>query len=272
MADLDLQIRESAAALKQAWTAVQSLVGADPLSRACSKHWTVRTEHHTVLESTADLVLLRQDAWMRVEALRDYCQTGAGDRVEMDGHRLSFNAARHFALVAYQSTTWSIYDRLANVCGRIGGCKGVDGNPRQNPKLCEGLLGKELLGFGAHDVLRQAYEWPARVSYKVRNWLVHEGYEEGTMRLFAGDTLQDGFSLHKDVRAYLEKCCKRADGCNDHLICIDPKDDCWPTQDLLEILAQYNVQIDLMFCSFVKWSVDALCNQIRDFASPHRIS
>ncbi|MBF0528336.1 MAG: hypothetical protein HQK55_03520 [Deltaproteobacteria bacterium] len=126
---------------------------------------------------------------------------------------------------------------------------------------------KDTLGFGAHFHLRQAYKWPLKVSYNVRNWLVHEGYENGSTPLFKGNRIIDGFTLHDEAVAYLQNLCDysgdngKIDAC-----CLQAAEECWPSKDLLAIIEKYHAEIDTMFAGLVRWSVDSFCGQITAFA------
>ena len=97
--------------------------------------------------------------------------------------------------------------------------------------------------------------------------MVHEGYEEGSTPLFIGDRIADGFRLHDDAAQYLEKCCDyRIDNGKIEACCLQAAEECWPTRDLLTILDLYHAEIDTLFTSLVKWSVDSFIGQIVAFS------
>ncbi len=271
MADLPTHITESAQDLKSAWTWLQG-VSPSVLPSRCYEQWTKRAMLHRVLDGTSSIFPTRQAAWDAVQAVVTSA-TNAPDPainiVQHGGIEMDFSIARHLSLTSYVAVSWAAYDRLANVCGRLAGIAELAENPRQNPKACEDFLGKkDILGFASHLHVREGYAWPLKISYKVRNWLVHEGYEEGGTPLFSGDRIPDGFRLHEDAAKYLQKCCDYGvdTGRIEHC-CISAADECWDTRDLLQILTAYHQEVDELFSALVKWSVNAFIGQIQVFAA-----
>lgn len=273
MSNLEQQVRESAAALQQAWTGLQQVPAAASLPRKCYEQWQERADMHQLLTGTVSIFPARTAAWTVVKSVAQAQAIGGKDNVITYGTvEADFGIARHLALASYVSVTWSAYDRLANVCGRIAGVKDLALNPKQNPKVFEDFLGdKDRLGFASQFHIRDAYGWPVRVSYRCRNWLIHEGYEIGGTPLFAGNRIQDGFLLDPKAVELLQKSC---DYTNDNgrigSCCVAAGDTCWDSRDLLRILELYHNEIDTMFASLLKWSVDSFISQIRIFAERDR--
>lgn len=292
MSSLQEQVKESATELQQAWAALQNLPLSLSLPSKCYGHWTKRASLHEVLRGTFAIFEARAEAWKLVsevaksKAVYDKEELNAApndfknpNTVKYGNIEMSFSVARHLSLISYSSITWSIYDRLANVCGRLSSISEVANHPKQNPKLCENLLGEteeqgrrkkqDTMGFGGHLHIAAAYAWPIKVSYKVRNWLVHEGYEDGSVPLFKGNDLSDQFILHDDAVRHLQNSCggenngsKRGDS-----TCISETEDYWQHADLLKILEQYHNEIDTMFSALMKWSVNSFVTQIKAFAA-----
>ena len=269
MTELREQVEISASELKNIWTLVQAASGT-VLPPKCYEHWTRKADLHRGLTNTAGLFPARDKAWDAVQEVADHDNgTDASHNLISFGTlEMDFSVARHLSLTSYVAVTWSIYDRLANICGRLAAIAELSENLRQNPKACEDFLGKkDTLGFAAHLHLQHAYKWPLKVTYKVRNWLVHEGYEEGGTPMFNGDRISDGFRLHNDAVAYLEKCC----GYSEHsgkieASCLGASEECWQNKDLLVILEKYHAEIDAMFACLVKWTVESFVNQVAVFA------
>jgi hypothetical protein len=227
---------------------------------------------HRVLDGTSAIFPARQAAWDAVQAIETSAANAAGpasNTVQHGGIEMDFAVARHLALTSYVAVTWAAYDRLANVCGRLAGIADLAENPKQNPKACEDFLGKkDILGFACHVHIREGYTWPLKVTYKVRNWLVHEGYEEGGTPLFSGDRIPDGFRLHEDAAKYLQQCCGyEADTGKIARSCVSAADECWDTRELLQILSAYHQEVDELFAALVKWSVKAFMGQVQAFAA-----
>lgn len=271
MSNLKQQIEHSTAALREAWTKVKSVPPGSSLPAKCFEQWSRRSAMHQLLAGTVSLCAARDVAWnVAKEVANTQAVDGKTDVIRYNNIEMEFYIARHLALTSYVSVTWSIYDRLSNVCGRLAGTTDLAENPKQNPKACEDLAGKkDVLGFSGHLHIREAYSWPLKVSYKIRNWLVHEGHFDGNISLFEGDGISDRFKLHKDAIQHIQKCCggeddgkRRGDS-----TCVVEAADFWSGSDLLKILEQYNSEIDTLFAALLRWSVDSFVGQIRAFAA-----
>ena len=209
---------------------------------------------------------------MEVYVNNEYEDPDNPNEVEFGSQRLDFGIARHLSLVSYVASVWSIYDRVSNACGRLAAISEIAENPRQNPKACEDLIGKkDTHGFSVQFHIREAYAWPLRVSYKVRNWLLHEGWEENSIPLFRGDSIGDGLLLHDDAARHLEKCSGYStDGGKISGCCLSSSEECWPTSDLLLILPNYHAELDALFSGLLKWSVDSFVGKIEAFTARDR--
>ncbi len=282
MTDLKKQVEQSAEALRDAWTNLNKVPESASLPLKCYELWMKRALLHEVLTGTIAIFEARDKAWEvvgvvakaesvvpRDEPNRDPTSVTSPNAVMYGNIQMEYCVARHLVLASYASVVWSIYDRLANVCGRLAGVAEVAQNPRQNPKTCEDFLGKkDVLGFASHLHMRESYSWPLKISYKVRNWLVHEGYEEGGTPLFSGDRVSDRFFLHSDAVNQLQGTCGFSDEDGKiALSCVGKDKECWSRGDLIEILELYHSEIDTMFAALLKWSVDSFVGQIKIFAA-----
>ena len=275
MVDLKSQVEVDAERLKHAWVAAtqSASIPGIILPRKCYERWSEKASLYRSLEGTVKLFLARDESWNNVTGIlsQGNIVDANPNLVKYGQHMIDFSVARHLALTSYVSITWSIYDRLANVCGRLSAVVDVTDNPKNNPKVCEDFLswGKksDMLAFGTQFFLIQSYAWPLKVSYKIRNWLVHEGYEEGCIPLFKSDWIADKFILHDDSSNRLEKVCgfnKDSAGKIENC-CLGEHEECWPSKDLLVILEKYNYEIDMMFAGLLEWSVNAFTMQFRTF-------
>jgi len=272
MNNLEQQVKESASALQQAWAALQQNPGLPAIPRVCYEQWIKRAALHPIISGTQAIFSARETASLLVLStmqLQNAVGNPANSKVRYGQFEMDFAVARHLSLTSYVSITWSIYDRLANVCGRLAGTSELAENPKRNPKVCEDLLGKHMSAFSSHLHMLEAYSWPLKVSYKVRNWLVHEGYEEGSTQLFLGSKLADGFHLHAEAKKHLQVCCDHKEDVSGKIktSCISEADECWKHGDLLRILEQYNKENDIMFTALLKWSVDSFVGQIKAFGA-----
>jgi hypothetical protein len=216
-----------------------------------------------------------------------------------EGIEMDFSCARHLALVSYASVSWSIYDRLTNICGRMAATQQVRDHHKHNPKLVEHLLAKEkersnasdseysakdktqsgryeygnqLFAFSMQYHLWTAYDWPTRVIYTIRNWLVHEGDSIGNVRLFRSDSIEDRLCLHSDAISFIEnRCYLEIDG-NDEIrrCCLRGAENPWTKNrdvDLISVLEAYHGEVDTMLSALLKWCVESFVGQFAAFTA-----
>ena len=271
MASLEEQVGKNACVLKSALDDLQSpLPSTVPLE--CNELWKRRAELHKELDSTSKIFPARFTA---LEMIKDLSRkvpklsntTPNKNNIYAD-YTKNFIIERHLSFVSYVATTWSIYDRLANVCGRLVGTSEFQPNPRANPKLNEDFLNKDSkMGFSIQHLIFNAYARPIKISYYVRNWLVHEGYERESIPLFSRLTEAEPFLLHTDAMSYIEKTYNEE---KNHLgcvcCCLNTTNDPWATRDLVKILDSYHNEIDTMFIALLQWSVDSFVGQVKAFA------
>jgi len=197
----------------------------------------------------------------------------SGDSILFGRFQLQFATARHLALSAYVTTCWSVYDCISNVCGRLIGHENIGSNllATANPKLVEHFIreNKEKYkqhGFSLWPVLASAYAWPIRLSYAIRNWIMHEGlYADGTP-LFKGNTLLDSFEISTGAMKKLKDICSE-DNIDQSQCCYagDP-DHPWYDKQLLTILKKCNEETDEALCCLLTWGVTSFVEQVKMFA------
>lgn len=289
MADLEMQVVTSARQLQAVWQVASTKPSGTALPPKCYEHWQLIASLHASLARTIPLFEARRFAWQVMQSLASNdrelreaqrcsqqlpMKATAVPNFTYDGVPMDFPLARHFATTGYVCSTWSLYDRLANVCGRLATWKDIPDDPWQDPKLWGNLMGegnKTLGGFMIQQSLANAYGWPTGVAYKIRNWLVHDGGDVGRGGFFRGSQITDGFLLHPDAIKYLENCCGymcekgRINRC-----CLSAAEEPWSTQDLVLILKKYHGEVDAMLTSLVRWSVDSLAGQVSTFSDRDR--
>ncbi len=249
------------------------------LPSECYKRWENLAAYHASLSGTIPLFEIRESAWKIVESLVDEKRIKAEElrqksprqgvqsgsyNFSHDGVEMDFASARHLALCSYVSISWSIYDRLSNICGRLAAPDEISKNPKQNPKLVEQLLTKEY-----H--LKMAYDWPTRVTYTIRNWLVHDGDTIGDVRLFHSNEIEDGLRMHNDAVIRIEELCKIERDSNrvPKRCCVSGSANPWKEgqdKNLMEVLRLYHHEVDTMLAGLVKWSVDSFVGQFTAFS------
>lgn len=260
MNDLKSQIIKSAEELKSVWTLLNSNTNSN-VPHTWIKSWSERSSLHNELSVTGDFLVAREQAWNGIEAfLKDLESTKKPEKT------VNILVDRHLRLVAYMASTWAAYDRLSNCVGRLSGVSDIANHRQQNPKLVENLIGKnDNVGFGICKHIKNGYSWPICISYGLRNWIVHEGYQRGEVSLFTGNTSEDKLMMSADAKSLLEEDSKHAMEVNggNKYSCLSTDEDYWRTCDLLKILPQYHGEIDTMFSAFIKWSVDSFVGQVQ---------
>lgn len=282
MIDLKEQITQSADQLEEVYTLVGSVPADVSLLTECYEYWSEKSNLHHTLRTTAVLLDVRDRATEVAKRLIDpdrikneeerVKQSGSPANTFLyDGVLMDFSVARHLAVTSYIATTWSIYDRLTNVCGRLAAVAEIANNPKQNPKMCENFLNdkKNFFGFSMQFHLKKAYSWPLKVSYRFRNWLVHDGYEANGVPVFRGERISDGLYLHAEA---MESLSKSEYLCNDKDFCCLKQDENFPWYDesLLTILDKYHKEADIMFTGLLDWSVSSFVGQVKSFSERDR--
>ncbi len=277
MSDLKGVIETSVTSLKSTLTlSTSGLSNPNKIPADCYNLWRRRAELHASLEATLGLLPMRDLGWNVLTSVAndEKVVDRATSLLRFCGQDMPFCTARHLALSAYITTTWSVYDRLSNVCGRLIGHESVGNNPlpTSNPKLIEHFMrkGKEQKnqhGFSLACLLPPAYGWPASVSYVLRNWLVHEGLEAEGVPLFIGNTLADSFELSDAAIQRIEGLCN-ANGAQHFHCCLSAETDHpWYDKTVLTILERCHSELDQMFCGLLDWAVKAFALQVEVFLS-----
>lgn len=218
----------------------------------------------TTLVGTLDLFPIRDNALDVIQKLAKTMGEEKADnnKVKYCEFEIDFSNARHLALASYITTTWSIYDRLSDVCGRLSGTKNL--GDRRGFKTCEDFLRKDdTLGFGCNLLIQNVYYEPLTISYNVRNWLVHEGSESDGCRLFTGDFIEDGFFLSDKAKTKLLRDGRKQD---------EKIKECYLKEgDLLKVLVSCHEEADKMFFALLGWSAESTELQIRHFMGRYRL-
>lgn len=162
------------------------------------------------LEHAKALVSVREIALNAVIAFPTQVSSTSSGRFSYHGADVMFKQGRYLVLQNYATTTWALYDALAKVAGILC-CSDEFARNKQVPvKLYEHFLkGKICVGARVQEHLKGAYGWPIAVSYKIRNWLVHDGHSHEGVELFKYDSPAVGaeFELSDDAWKVLENLC-----------------------------------------------------------------
>lgn len=269
--------------------------------QSCYKMWENRAELSSYLKKTVAICELRNLAFEELKELGDVRSDEMWkEYVRQKGlsQDSSYVIQRCFALSKYLMAVWALYDRLANVCGRLIGSVSIGSNPNQkrNPQLYSSFIEKKQEkqedregqgggeegnirrqdrpdGFSLAGILPARWKWPVIVSYKLRNLVVHEGAAMEGGRIFMGESFQDAFQIHQDLKDLLLKECfpqaKELPTNEQFPSGLRYETDFpWYDGSLISILEKYNDEIDELYSCTLKWCVTAFCSQVEIFMQP----
>jgi hypothetical protein len=235
---------------------------------------------HIYLDRSRHLLESQKLAWENIEYMAD---SERREKQDLDfqnqnkinnpwihnGRRVEYSRQRHLTLTSYIVVTWTIYDNLFNVVGRIitipNSTKDLK-NP-QLPSLYRESEAKKY-PLTIHTFVKNNFGWYCAFSYEIRNWLTHEGEyrSNDNIKLFKGDKIDDGFALSNESKKYFEDNSKEL---------MKDYDDCfradqelankWNNEDLAEILVYCHDKIDNLFEKLLPWAIESLKMQIQLF-------
>lgn len=112
--------------------------------------------------------------------------------------------ARHFLMVSYLASTWSVYDAIYDLTTRLLGARSVFQNPKpsDNRKIAE-LFSKPAAVYGGMDGLFIRYSGIYKVSYVLRNAFMHEGGRINGKKILEGNLTDEYFRISKATIEYL---------------------------------------------------------------------
>ncbi len=250
------------------------------ITSKCYERIKEKARLHNYLSQTISMFELRKNAWEILNStvssdskidertLPPEEITPGRPKVRYCDSNYHFDVARHHSLIAYLSITWSIYDRLFNVYGRISSNDTIAKPATSNPKVSI-TLDKDkrqncnFSGFNALEIIFDSYAWHIDVLLSLRNWLVHDGEttEFDGIKLFKSSTIDDGYILHdKAIRHFKKNNRGNPVELND--------DDPWNYEkiDLLIVLEKYTQKVDVLFEKTLTWTIDSFENQVKLFA------
>ena len=191
MSTLKLEVALEQACKDLSWvqTAVASVRAAGTLSSQSYAFFESSLGLATELEHAKNMLPVRDIALQAAKAFPRLVSPRTPDKFLFNGAEVTFKQGRYLLLQNYLATTWAIYDVLAKVAGVLCCTDGLAKNLTKPVKLYEDFLqGKQSVGARLQDHLRGSYGWPISISYKARNWVVHDGFTHDGVELFAHDS------------------------------------------------------------------------------------
>ena len=230
--------------------------------------WLIKAKLHEALAETVKLFECRASALKCMENLRDNAsKIGSKPIFETMVYgtaEIPISAARLLSIDSYLAVTWSIYDRLSNILGRLmGDAKVVDNtNAAQNPKLVEDLIGQTkgcYQGFGTSELLSKLYGEPIYSSYFVRNSFLHDGGMIGNVPILSGSIAAACFELSKENAEKINSAVtKRLCGTGSGIFK-------FREGDFIDQLRECHDTLDKMFVSLAEFVVGSFCAQVSLF-------
>lgn len=229
--------------------------------------WSAKAELCADLKETEILFGCRGAAMRCLENLRDNMLKVGSEplsvMVDFGAVKMPAYAARLLAIDSYLAITWSIYDRLSNVLGRLmGGCEIVRNlNPAQNPKLVESFIAEKAKGyyqgFGVNELLLKLYDESIYASYFLRNSFVHDGGMMDNVPILTGTSAATCFVLSEEKAGTLNDRVAKRTG--------RQSSDIFKAVDLISQMKNCHNDLDEMFASLVEFVIGSFCTQVSSF-------
>lgn len=169
--------------------ALAKIGSAGTLSEESNAFFQLSSNLANQLEQAKGLLPVRGAALKALLAFPSQASTATPGQFLYNGMDIAFKHGRYLLFQNYAVTTWALYDTLAKVAGVLCCNDELSKNPKKPVKLYEDFLqGKNCVGARVRDHLRGAYGWPIAISYKIRNWLAHDGHSREGVELFKYDS------------------------------------------------------------------------------------
>lgn len=237
--------------------------------------WLGKAKLHEDLAETAKLFECRGSALKCMENLRDNAsKLGSkpiSETILYGTAEMPIFAARLLSIDSYLASTWSVYDRLSNVLGRLmGDAKVVDNTvTAQNPKLVEDLIGQAkgcYQGFGTSELLSKLYSEPISSSYFLRNSFMHDGGMMGNVPILSGSSAAACFELSKENAEKMNSAIAKRLGVSGSGLFM------FKDGDFIDQLKMCHDELDKMFVSLLGFVVGSFCAQVSLFCGKIGIS
>ena len=266
--------------------------------------WKKQIRLQSYLHESISLLQIRDVVWETVKDMNDEdnrikkstqnqtTSTASPNVWTFNGKEIEFSMAKYLSMLSYTTMTWTIYDNLFNVVARMAAIPELASGTKWNPKLQalydlkapiqdepnEGeklseKAKKFLFPKTVHDFAIEQYAWPCAFSYTIRNWLVHEGMNQGDCPLFKSDEILDGFIMSgpakKNIETTLRKLYKEKDKLNSIWQKVDANGNL--NVNLADMLEFCHSEIDSLFIALLPWSIESFEIQIKYFGIARKL-
>lgn len=174
------------------------------------------------------------------------------------------------AVTTYLTITWSLYDKLSNVIGRLLGGDDALKNllSKENPKLIGSFIGyqkndrqnenkKIISTIGINNIVSTCFGEKICLSYLLRNCFVHEGGVIEKEQIFTEKTDDNIFNIGETVARKLNEGIAQAYAIKNSTIA--------KSGNLISQLEQYHHEIDKCFVGLLKFTIGSFRIQVEEF-------
>jgi len=169
--------------------AIASIGSAGTLSNESFDFFRMSSQLLPQLENAKSLLPVRDAALQALLAFPTQVSRTSPDLFLYNGIDVTFKIGRYLLFQNYAVTTWALYDTVSKVSGLLCGNDDLSKNFVKPAKLYEDFLqGKTSVGARVRDHLKGGYGWPIALSYKIRNWLTHDGHSHDGSEMFKYDS------------------------------------------------------------------------------------
>jgi hypothetical protein len=181
MSTLDTALKQASEDLRWVGDAIARVGPAGTLSKESNEFFQMGHQLAVQLEHAKALLPVREIAINSLLTFPSQDSKKSPGLFHFNGTDVTFKVGRYLLFQNYSVTSWALYDTISKVSGILCGNDELSKNLARPAKLYKVFLqGKNNVGARVRDHLKGAYGWPIAVSYKIRNWLAHDGhYNDG---------------------------------------------------------------------------------------------
>ena len=277
MSDLKKSIEDAKNTLKQLNDVLVSTSCPDKYDDA--HPWRIKAGLHRNLSGALQTFECRERSCEFMKKLRtDFSNSSEPDlneNMKLCGTDLPCFVVRSMAISSYLTLSWSVYDMLVGVIGKLIGTTAITKEPMSyhQAKLFENFIGCDEKDFKKFDYagvareLRDRYTWPITCSYMFRNVFVHDGGYIGGLPILEKRCLNTAFNLVGDGFKKFNESLKERLGKIDFIgnaVC-DFTRDADNNFDFIENVNICNDQVDECVSSLLDWAVEVFKMQVKCF-------
>lgn len=219
--------------------------------------------------STIQLLPVRLAAWRSFQSIINprHIESQSQSIISFMDQKIPFSVARSLVLSPYIISTFSFYESLLEICCKITDYKKITKHSKYR-KFLEMFINGQKKAQVNHQLpktLTGYCGWPVKVSYFIRNKIVHEGTTINRKPLFRGDNLSDGFYLNKEAIDEIMDECESDKIIPDQSRWEKEETHPWFDKSIVTIFEHYHSELDEMFVYLLDWSLSLLADPCQEF-------